>query len=210
MSYFVSVDLKPFTGKEVRDFADLLIQVNNHLQENNRVITRIIYNGEDVDEVRERELLNQPLKEEDYIEFYSNTPISIAVDSFTCYVEILPAMVEDLKIAIGKLRVGELKMGFDYIADSFDVFQLFNATATQVDSLFIANPECHIDRTQFQCFDVLAQLPNKLQDLTDALKTEDSSTTADLIEDDLLPVIELCANEAPRVLQELTKLTNSD
>ena len=208
MSCTVSIDLKPIELPSLSDFGDLLIFINNHLKDSDRVITRIILNGDEVDEDKEHELLGYTLKDEDYIEFYSAKPIDLAIESFTYYCDLLLATVSDLKTGISKMRSGEEKTGFDFLSDSLDLFHLFNAVAQHVDFQFFNAEDSH--RSDYKTFDTLNLLPNKLKDLTEAIESQDTITTADLIEDDLIPIIQLCADEAPLILKTLKELRDKN
>lgn len=208
MTCTVSIDLKPIDLPGMDEFDKLLLHINNLLKDNDRVITRIVFNGDEVDEDKERELLTKKLTDDDFIEFYSAKPIDLAIDSFTQFCELLSAIVQDLRTGISKLRSGEEKEGFDYVSDCLDLFHTFQEIASKVDFLFFSNPESN--RELFKTFDTFLVLPDKLKDLTESLESNDTITTADLIEDDLIPIIQLSADEAPMILKTLKDMRDKN
>lgn len=223
----VSLNLKPLsTPEDVQTLADLLQFVETQGLPAGHVIKRIVINGEELDEEGERQRLSDSLSEIELIEFYSARPVDLAAEGLADATQLLPSLAEDLMSVAGNLRAGNVKDGLMEFSVCVDIITWYVGLIDPVDIIFSrrdpsfrlapegaddGSPEADLgdlgaeEAPEMRTFASIENLRQKLMDVEQAQRNNDTLLLADLIEHEILPIVSIWIAEVPVLLKKVER-----
>jgi hypothetical protein len=210
-------------------FEELVAFVENESVPAGEVITRIVVDGEDIDEDRELELMSEPLGTISKVEIYTEKTIDLARQGIADARELLPALAEDLPYVSTELRSGNIRDGLELFGRCVEVLSWYVSLVTALDILFrrvSAGSELETEqattaeelspddalagyeldeRLEPRTFASVENLRQKLLEVERAQGSNDAALLADLVEFELLPIVNLWNDELP-LLSEVVRM----
>jgi hypothetical protein len=191
------------------------------------VLTRIVVDDEELSEAEERALAARPCRELGTVEFYTARPVDLAEEGLHDAKELLPGLAADLPKVAQELRSGKVVDGLELFGPCLEVLSWYVSLITAVDAIFSRNnpafrsvepdlneaeelgaeldgaaPEAPSELRTFASIEILRQ---KLLDVEQAQERGDHLLLADLLEYELLPIIQIWAEESPQLLAKIQR-----
>lgn len=223
----VSLNLKPCKQPaDVETLADLIRHMEDGGLPAGHVIKRIVLDGEELDEEGELKRLDEPLSGVELIEFYSARPEELAVEGLTDATQLLPSLAEDLESAARNLRSGNVKDGLLEFSVCVDIITWYVGLIDPVDIIFSrrdpsfrlapdrgddGSPEADLgelgadESPELRTFASIENLRQKLIDVEQAQRNNDTLLLADLIEHEMLPIVRIWIEEVPVLLKKVER-----
>jgi hypothetical protein len=215
----------------VASFGDLVFFVEQQRLPHGEVLTQISLDGKELDEQEESAAAARPCSSIERAEFFSARPLELARDGLSDAGELLPSLAEDLPRAAAAMRSGKLSEGLEMFAPCLEVvswyvsllnaldvllsrdgvsFSLHPGSAGDVDSMgeeldgASDAPGDIAGGSELRSFASIENLRQKLVDIERAQQQSDHLLLADLIEYELLPIVQIWADESPRILHTVS------
>jgi hypothetical protein len=226
----VSLNLKPV---ELPDGLSCLSEVIDHVEESQlkagEVLTRILLNGEELDE--EQELLQgaASVGSIEFLELHSARTLDLAREGLEDAAQLLPSLVEDMPQVAAELRGGNVRDGLEMFTACVEVISWYVSLVSAVDVIFRrADPNFRLDTVaghtgeelapeadlealavedgpELKTFASIENLRQKLLDVEQAQSNNDTLLLADLVEYELMPIVQIWAGEAPVLLGKVNR-----
>lgn len=225
-----SLNLKPCDlPEDLGTFSELVEFVERERIPAGQVITRIVLDGEEVDDEAEESFAAKPLGEIDIVEFYSARTVDLAQEGLSDATALLPSLAEDLPAVAAELRGGNLADGLGMFGKCVEIVSWFVSLVTAVDIIFRRadpsfrlspsgartaddlSPEAELAEfgggggAELRTFASVENLRQKLLDIEQAQEQNDTLLLADLIEYELLPIVRIWIDEVPVLLSKVAK-----
>ncbi len=226
----VSLNLKPVEVpgdltclREVIDF------VEEHRLKAGEVLTRILLNGEELDE--EQEMLQSAVSVGgiELLELHSARTLDLAREGLEDAAQLLPSLVEDMPQVAAELRGGNVREGLEMFSACVEVISWYVSLVSAVDIIFRRNdpsfrldpaaghsaddlsPEADFtelaadDGPELKTFASIENLRQKLLDVEQAQNNNDTLLIADLVEYELMPIVQIWSGEVPVLLRKVNR-----
>ncbi|MCC7477384.1 hypothetical protein IT575_02900 [bacterium] len=211
-------------------FEQLMSFVESNRLPPGHVITRIVVDGDEWDEVAESQRASSPLTEIELVEFYSVRTIDLAREGLEDATQLIPALADDLLETAALLRGDDFQDGLGVLYECIELLDWYVNLVTAVDIIFSRNdPEFRLSPTglegadsldpdadfealsnaesgpELKTFAAIDNLREKLLAMEEAQKNNDLLLLADLIEYEIQPIVKLWASEAPVLLAKVSR-----
>jgi hypothetical protein len=226
----VSLNLRPV---EVPGDLSCLREVIDYVEESQlkagEVLTRILLNGEELDE--EQELLQGAASASsiEFLELHSARTLDLAREGLEDAAQLLPSLVEDMPQVAAELRGGNVREGLEMFSACVEVISWYVSLISAVDIIFRrSDPNFRLDpvtahaaddltpETGLQALDAedgpelrtfasIENLRQKLLDVEQAQNNNDTLLLADLIEYELMPIVKIWGGEVPVLLLKVNR-----
>lgn len=217
----------------VASFGDLVFFVEQQRLPPGEVLTVVALDGNELDEAEEQAAAARPCSSIDRAEFFSARPLDLAREGLTDASELLPSLSEDLPLVAATLRGGKLNDGLEMFAPCLEVLSWYVSLLSALDTLLSRDGVCFSlhpdtasdadmlgeelngageaaaggslnDGSELRSFASIENLRQKLVDIELAQQQSDHLLLADLLEYELLPIVQIWADESPRLLHHVT------
>jgi hypothetical protein len=226
----VSLNLKPCeVPEDLETFQDVVQFVERERIPSGEVITRIVCDGDELDEEREKHFRDTETGQISMLEFYSRNTIDLAQEGLTDANELLPSLAEDLPLVAVELRTGNVAEALAMFSKCVEIISWYVSLITAVDVIFSrTDPGFRLDPTtartaedlapeadltgltaevgsELRTFASIENLRQKLIDIEQAQSNNDALLLADLIEYELMPIIKIWMGEVPILLNKVNR-----
>jgi hypothetical protein len=214
---------------ELNTLQDVIAYIEQQLVAEGQTITRILLDGETLEEEDERSRGDTPVAEINIVEFYSARPIDLTVEGLGFATELLPGLADDLHTSAVQTRSGNLQQGLATFAECLEylgwyvrIVESAHEILTQRDPGFQAragdgdggcaeSPEEELSQVtsetgpELRTFASRENLRQKLEDIINVQRNQDTVLLADMIEYELLPIVKIWMSEVATLLKLLER-----
>ncbi len=209
----------------LRTVQDLIVHVQTRVLPKDRVLQRVVLDGRQLSEEDESEAHSLKLSDYDEIELQSRRVLELALEGLSAAREVVPAVAHDLLAAAQTIREGQLSEGLAILYDCLAMIDWYLDLIGAVESMVheerpwlryrgmarggaLPVPDATGEKADdaappYATFAPKEELAEKLQRLDAARKAQNLPVLADLIEDEIAPVVALWAEELPAILAQM-------
>ena len=224
----VSLNLKPVEVpgdltclREVIDF------VEEHRLKAGEVLTRILLNGDELDEEQEMLQGASSVSGIEVLELHSARTIDLAREGLEDAAQLLPSLAEDMPQVAAELRGGNVRDGLEMFSACVEVISWYVSLISAVDIIFRrSDPGFRVDPAansdeltpeadfsalaaeegpELKTFASIENLRQKLLDVEQAQNNNDTLLLADLVEYELMPIVQIWGGEVPVLLRKVNR-----
>lgn len=213
----------------VASFGDLVFFVEQQCLPAGEVLTVIALDGNELDEAEEQAAGARACSEIDRAEFFSAKPLDLAREGLEDAAELLPSLAEDLPVVAGAMRSGKLAEGLEMFSPCLEVLSWYVSLLSALDTLLGRQDAAFAPGTgetrdadelsaevdgadlsgpladeELRSFASIENLRQKLVDIELAQERTDHLLLADLLEYELLPIVQIWAEESPLLLRRVS------
>jgi hypothetical protein len=197
-------------GNGVRTFGDLIVHLTRDVVQHDEVIYRIVVDGEDIPEDRERHMGAAILDDFELIEIYTRKAVDIAIEGMKSACELVPSIHNDMLDAATSVRSGTFDRGYGLISDLAPYLGWYIELITAIERVFVKSGNEFITRLNgmsgIHSFENIEAVREQVVALAQAQEHGDHAAVADILEYELAPLFETWSDEAPLILKRMQEL----
>ena len=194
-------------GKDVGTFGNLILYLTGEALPKDEVIYRIVIDGEDVSEDRERAIKAEPLSDFEIVEIYTRKAVDIAIDGLKSACELVPSIHSDMRDAARSIRSSDFERGYNLISDLAPYLGWYIELLTAIETVFVRSGNDFMlrsgDNGGIHSFANIEAVREQVVALAQAQEFGDHAAVADIIEYELVPLIGAWGAEAPLLLNRM-------
>lgn len=196
-------------AKGISTLRDLVVHIELNLVKPPRVITRMVLNGEELDEAQEIGLGGFSIEEIETLSVETADKQELAYQALDDAQEYLPQLSALLEQSAKMIREGDTAQGLTLASEALDVISAFGDVLEGIRATFRLDfAEVKID--EFNMLDKLKDLGKLAQEILKAAQDENWTLFADLTEYELSPLLYEWMAVIPSLVAMLPSQDNSE
>ena len=198
----------------MKTYGDLVVHLTRSTIPATEVIYRVVLDGEDVTEEREREIGALPLSGVEIVEFYTRRIVDIAVEGLKTACEIVPSIRLDVLDGAGEIRTGNFERGYGLVGDVAPYLGWYIELLTAIDRVFVAGGDGYVlsganGGGNLASFEIIESVREQVVALAQAQQYGDHAAVADILEYEIAPRLETWEEEVKTLLKRMSELKTS-
>lgn len=197
-------------GSGVKTFGDLIVHLTRDIVQQDEVIYRIVIDGEDISEDRERQIGAVKLEDYELVEIYTRKAVDIAIEGMKSACELVPSIHNDMLDAASSVRSGTFDRGYGLISDLAPYLGWYVELLTAIERVFVKAGNEFILRNNgsgnIESFANIEAVREQVVALAQAQEHGDHAAVADILEYELAPLFQTWSDEAPLILKRMQEM----